>query len=357
VEKSLRILKKLHGGAHWERRLGTHEEARDYCTKTETRIAGPWEFGVEPRQGQGRRTDLEALHVALKDGKTEAEISDELFSVWAKYNKCIDRYKRLHSSTNRQWATFTTVLWGPPGTGKTKYVNEKAGPDAYWLKKPGHNQTVFFDDYDGQEDVVIDEFFGWLPRDLMCRMCDRYPLMVDTKGGCVNFYPKRIWITSNLSPPEWWKNVGLGAMERRLEGDLGKVIYCPEDWKPEVPVVYYVPPVPFPPGTPSPPPVMVDEIAYSSEPVKKIAKRSFLGDDFVASDSDEAVPFTQPVYNLPSDFITDAQLPWNSDDERFVGLPDTPPDTSSQMDFSLAALRSMNGGGCLQPYYDELQYP
>ena len=211
------MMKKINSGAHWEIRRGTHAEARDYASKEETRIDGPWFFGVEPRTGQGKRSDLDALHVALKDGKTEVEISDELFSLWAKYHKCIDRYKRLHSMKSRQWPTFTTVLYGPPGTGKTKYVNQMAGPDAYWLKKPGNNQTVFFDGYDGQEDVVIDEFFGWLPRDLMCRMCDRYPLMVDTKGGCVNFYPKRIWITSNLSPPEWWKNIGLGPMERRLE--------------------------------------------------------------------------------------------------------------------------------------------
>lgn len=224
--KTLKQMKGVNAGAHWEPRRGTHQQAIDYCSKIETRIDGPWTFGIPP-VGAGRRTDLIALKEALDEGRTEFEISrnEELFGVWAKHYKAAERYKRLGTTRTRQWPTFTTVLYGPPGVGKTKYVNEKAGPDAFWLMKPGPNQTVFFDGYEGQEDVVIDEFFGWLPRDLMCRMCDRYPLMVQTKGGAVNFYPKRIWITSNKSPEEWWSNIGLGPMKRRLEGELGKVIF------------------------------------------------------------------------------------------------------------------------------------
>jgi hypothetical protein len=105
---------------------------------------------------------------------------------------------------------------------------DKAGEGAYWVAKPGPNQTLFFDGYEGQEDVVIDEFYGWITRDLMCRLCDRYPFMVHTKGGMTNFYPKRVWITSNSPPDAWWPKIGLGPMERRLSGELGVVKHLTE---------------------------------------------------------------------------------------------------------------------------------
>jgi len=232
IRKHFDAVRRLMARAHWEPRRGTHQEARAYCSKEETRVAGPFIFGDDATLAvdqRGQRNDLIRVKRALDEGKSELQIaeSDDTFAAWAKYFKAIERYKRLKSVRARNWPTFTTVLWGPPGTGKTRYVNDHA-PGAYWVKKP-IGGAAFFDGYDGQEDVVIDEFYGWLPFDLLCRMCDRYPLMVDTKGGMCNFYPKRIWITSNASPNDWYK-FGLGAMARRLTEPLGRVVYCGADW-------------------------------------------------------------------------------------------------------------------------------
>jgi hypothetical protein len=176
---------------------------------------------------------LLVLQAKLDEGASEREIAEEMFGTWTRNYRAIERYKRLRTETNRNWATVTSVFWGPPGTGKTYKVNQLAGPEAFWLTKPGMGQTPFFDGYDGQEDVVIDEFFGWLSRDLLCRMCDRYPLRVNTKGGTTNFYPRRIWITSNQDPRDWWR-IGLGPMERRLQGELGSVTYMGVPWTPPV---------------------------------------------------------------------------------------------------------------------------
>jgi hypothetical protein len=170
------------------------------------------------------------LKHALDEGRSEREIcdDDELFPAWVKYHRAIERYKRLHTMRARNWATHTTVLYGPPGTGKTRWCMDHGGEEAYWLKKPIGN-SVFFDGYDGQEIVIIDEFYGWIPFDLLQRMCDRYPLLVDTKGGMTNFYPKKIFITSNKHPSQWYKN-GMGALARRFSDPLGRIIFCGEDW-------------------------------------------------------------------------------------------------------------------------------
>lgn len=47
--KTLTAVKKIHKTAHWENRMGTHKEAKDYCMKEDTRMEGPWEYGQEPR--------------------------------------------------------------------------------------------------------------------------------------------------------------------------------------------------------------------------------------------------------------------------------------------------------------------
>lgn len=209
---------------HWEPRKGNHEQAQAYSTKVETRIAGPWQTGEVPELCKGKRNDLVSLKRKLDEGVSEREIAmdESTFPVWAKYGKVIPRYRALRG-IQRRWPTTTVVYWGAPGVGKSRRALDEGGPDAFWLSKPAGN-TAWWDGYIGQDVVVIDEFYGWIARDLMCRICDRYPLNVETKGGSTPFLAKKIIITSNEHPVAWWHKVGLGAMERRLNGTLGKIV-------------------------------------------------------------------------------------------------------------------------------------
>lgn len=238
-----------HG--HWEPRKGNHAQAKEYVTKDDTRIDGPWELGEEPVLEQGKRNDLRTLKRKLDEGKSETEIArdDETFPVWAKFHKVIQRYRMLTRQNERDWHTFTTVYWGPPGTGKSRRALAEAGPGAYWLPKPEANGVCWFDGYEGQEVVVIDEFYGWIARDKMQRMCDRYPYLVQTKNGTTPFLAKKIIITSNEHPCTWWPKVGLGAMQRRLEGACGKIELMDAPWVPGQPA----PQTPL--EAPAPPPV------------------------------------------------------------------------------------------------------
>jgi len=47
-EKALSACKKVDPTAHWEVRMGTHEEAVAYCTKKDTRVGSPIRMG-KPR--------------------------------------------------------------------------------------------------------------------------------------------------------------------------------------------------------------------------------------------------------------------------------------------------------------------
>lgn len=108
------------------------------------------------------------------------------------------------------------VYWGRSGTGKSRRAWVEAGLDAY----PKDPRTKFWDGYRGQEHVVIDEFRGAIDIGHVLRWLDRYPVNVEIKGSATTLKAKKIWITSNLSPKEWYPGLDpdtLTALLRRLK--------------------------------------------------------------------------------------------------------------------------------------------
>lgn len=108
------------------------------------------------------------------------------------------------------------VYWGKTGTGKSRRAWEEAGMEAY-CKDP---RTKFWDGYQVEENVVIDEFRGGIDVAHLLRWLDRYPVRVEIKGSSRPLVAKRIWITSNISPRQWYPDIDeetMSALLRRLE--------------------------------------------------------------------------------------------------------------------------------------------
>ncbi len=241
-QRTLKSVKKLLPRAHLQQMQGTVDQAEHYCTKPHdgctckhcapkpVRLAGPWRFGDKP-VGQGKRVELEEVKRMIDDGASEKMIADSCFAVWCRNFRAFSRY-RILSTVGRTWQTEVIVYWGPTGTGKSRHALELGGQSQYWLTPPKHpGGDVWWDGYDGHETVIIDEYnFGWLPRSTLQRIIDRYPFMVETKGGAVPFVAKRIIITCNVPPRLWYKKLGLGpAMERRLKEPIGYVFFVGGD--------------------------------------------------------------------------------------------------------------------------------
>jgi len=207
---TLNQVKELCPQAHWQPRKGSHAQAKAYNSKEETRTDGPWEVGVEP--AQGARTDLADIAEYTKD-HTMAEVATEYPSHFVRYERGLSAYKNL-LTPHRTELTKLIIYWGPPLTGKSTKVKTEY-PDAYWLKRARTGEP-WWDGYDGQDTVVIDEFYGWISVDTMCRLVDFTPMYVELKGKSVKFTSKRIIIISNKSPEEWW-HCELYGMRRRLD--------------------------------------------------------------------------------------------------------------------------------------------
>jgi len=184
--------------AHLEVRKGTMEEARNYAMKHDTRLDGPWEWGLA-KPGPGSRSDLRAVKRALDEGKPMTYLADNFFGTFLRYQRGLKEYKRIRMP-KRDWAMDVTLIIGPSGTGKTKWCRDNAGDDVYWKDK-----SKWWDDYDGQHTVVWDEFYGHCcPFTLLLQILDRYPLKVECKGSFVEFTSRRIIFTTNQEPHEWY---------------------------------------------------------------------------------------------------------------------------------------------------------
>lgn len=209
MKKRIRItgLKKLPylATAHFEKRRGTRDEARAYCTKEDTRAPGHsfFETGSLP-QAQGRRSDLREAIEYLQDGHLLSDVAKEYPSVYVKYHKGLSALCNATSSW-RNDAPEVHLLYGDAGAGKTRYVYEHSSPDKLWVSPIG--KAGWFDGYEGQEDVLIDDFAGRMSHtsltDLL-RILDRYTLFVPVKGGFTRFCPKRIFLTTNYLPSAWY---------------------------------------------------------------------------------------------------------------------------------------------------------
>lgn len=209
--KSWKWLKGFIPRAHIEEAKGDDNDNKVYCSKD-----GKFrEFG-EP-QRPGKRNDLSNVVDAIKSGKRVAEIAMEHSNTFVKYHRGLRELSYIVRSKHpRDFKTEVHVLIGPPGTGKSRYAADMTKTLGSVYYKP---RGEWWDGYDGEDSIVIDDFYGWLKYDELLKICDRYPYQVPIKGGYVQFTSKHIFITSNVDIDRWYKFQGYdtAAIRRRIE--------------------------------------------------------------------------------------------------------------------------------------------
>jgi hypothetical protein len=207
--KTLSQVRRLVRRSHLEKAKGSPRQCKEYCEKD----GDFYEWGDCPSTGRGKRNDLHELWQKAKDGVSLKALSDSHGTSFIKYYRGVERVRTLHSST-RQWATEVYVFWGPTGTGKTKRAFELCS-DPYV-----HSGSSWFDGYDGQGDVIFDDFGGSeFKLTYLLKLLDRYPMQVPIKGSFVQWKPKRVFITANYHPDDWYPNAKpehKAALKRRI---------------------------------------------------------------------------------------------------------------------------------------------
>lgn len=179
-----------------------------YCGKVESRIEGPWERGTMP--AQGTRSDLMVCKEIIDRGGRMEDLFEQSFGNAVRYGRGLSTYINLvDKKTPRTWQTICYVYGGDARIGKSEAAREEAlawGGKTFWLTLEGGNMgKVWWDGYDGEENVVIDEFEQQIRLVDLKRIIDSTPYKVPIKGSHIEFKAKRVWILSNSLPEEWYR--------------------------------------------------------------------------------------------------------------------------------------------------------
>lgn len=188
-------------GAHVELMKGNLKQNKAYCEK-EGELQT---WGVPPKVGE--RTDLKETAQKVKDGElTVDEILDEDPMTYHVYGRTLEKIqdKRLRQCV-RTWVTKGEWYYGATGTGKSRKAFEGFAPETHYIVP---NDNGWWDTYQGQETVIIDEFRGAIPYAFLLQLMDRYPLTVKRRGKePIQFLAKKIIITSSMHPAEVYNNL------------------------------------------------------------------------------------------------------------------------------------------------------
>lgn len=235
-------LKKYFPSAHIDKARGTPQENREYVRKegkylnsekkTTNHIETFTEEGEMQEEKQGKRTDIEDIYAMIKDGASELEILDK----HPNYLRNINSYGKVKSLLMKEQANSwrnleVTYIYGETGSGKTSHVVNKYGYDGcYRVTDYIHP----FDDYDGQDVIIFDEFRSSLPLSAMLNYLDGYPVDLPCRYNNKKALYTKVYIISNIplnrqykeQPPDYETGK---AFERRIK----KVLHFTKGKEPE----------------------------------------------------------------------------------------------------------------------------
>ena len=172
---------------HIEARQGTRDQAREYCMKD-----GKWEEFGKWIKGQGNRTDLEHIVERMKSGTKINEIMMDHSFMYCKYrNGLKDIAAEISRKSIPNWRDIDVeIISGPTGVGKTRGAFETLGYDAYKIE--GRN-LKWFQDYNGEKAIIIDEYDNDVPITHLLNLLDGYKLRLNVKG--THTFADRDWET------------------------------------------------------------------------------------------------------------------------------------------------------------------
>lgn len=204
-------------GAHFDAVKGQPSQVRDYILKggkwehhekADTKVDGTFEeFGTCPKNRQGERTDLNYLYEQIEKGASTSDIVNENPKYMLRMTE-IERVRQMlledkYKNTFRH--LDVTYIWGDSGTGKTRGVMEKYGYENVF--RVTNYDAHPFDNYKGQDVLVLEEFRSSFRLQDMLNYLDGYPFQLPCRyADKVACYTK-VYIITNIPFDEQYKNL------------------------------------------------------------------------------------------------------------------------------------------------------
>lgn len=211
-------LHKKFYGVHVEQANGSNKENRDYVRKEgkwlddakhETNLVETFEeWGELPPDRTKGETQAEQIMQLIRDGKSNAEILDEIPGAMTKLNYIEQSRQTLLEEKYRDaWRELNvTYIWGETGSGKTRSVMEKYGySNVFRVTDYAHP----FDNYKGQDVILFDEFRSSLPLAAMLTYLEGYPIELPCRYANKVACFTKVFLISNIPLEKQYPNVQL----------------------------------------------------------------------------------------------------------------------------------------------------
>lgn len=211
-------LKKLHNGVHWE--FQDCPQDFNYARKRDSEVI----IDRDERKRKGQRTDIAEIKEVVKETHSMQAVvevatstqSVRMAELWLKYN---EPKRPITPMPEIHWR------WGKPNSGKTRYVWDKHGVDGVYTP----TTYKWWEGYDGHKVVLLDELRAdWCTFGQLLRLLDRYPYVVETKGGSRQIQATTWYITCCKHPMELYDRTTFDACERvdQLLRRLSSITAC-----------------------------------------------------------------------------------------------------------------------------------
>ncbi len=196
-------------------------KALDYCGKADSRLFGPFRHG-DLNVGQGQR--MLGVCEKIEGGSKLSEVACSDPDIYVRHSRGLKDFAAIHTKRKARGFRSVSVMVfvGDPGSGKTRKAFEKGGDDVY--KLDASNTGVWFDGYDAQSTLIIDDFNGsgirWTH---LLNILDGQELRLDVKGSFTYALWENVIITTNAHPEQWYgQDVMRGcfegsALDRRID--------------------------------------------------------------------------------------------------------------------------------------------
>lgn len=154
----------------------------------------------------------------VKKGYKNIDLIDEVPETFVRYHKGLEKVRfEVEKAEAMKWRNITVIIyWGESGVGKTRKVFDDYGyENVYTLDNTG-TKALWYDGYEGQKVLLIDDFYGWIDYGIMLRILDGYPYRGPVKGSFTWAQWDTVIITSNRPPKTWYPTGLTPAFHRRI---------------------------------------------------------------------------------------------------------------------------------------------
>lgn len=223
---------------HLEHAGGTAWQNYEYCTKNRPgfrQVEGPDGEVMQYQKGEFRKprsverketgtSNLEFID-AIKNGMTDSDLLTNFPLQFLKQSRQISNIRLAATNTAITRPIGTILLTGATGTGKTwcarQYAHWHHGGRAYVLTPSNPNQTTWFDNYQGEKLLIIEDFDGGIQYRRLLTILDHHHSNLEVKGAFAIPRWEEVIITSNLTPNQWYTTMTdmenhICQLERRI---------------------------------------------------------------------------------------------------------------------------------------------